>query len=221
MRYACAPATAASSPFPIPAPEAGRTAWRTFAGPCAPTRTWPSTRFRSAERSKRLRRRRGSPTRICPTPANSSRPSIRTALAGAKGESWAEALAGAEARYGHEKHDILVTPEKSAEMARPIIDPKAKPAADPKASPAVAQRAGSPEPLPPQARRNAAVGCGECAGAGCQRRRHQAQRGGRHSQPRGLGHRRRRRAERKELHREPGADGAKRPDLTGSNGRCG
>src|SRR5208282_5501340 len=52
-----------------------------------------------------------------------------------KGESWAEALADAEARYGHEKHDIIVTPEKSAEMARPIIDPKAKAAADPKAKP--------------------------------------------------------------------------------------
>ena len=52
-----------------------------------------------------------------------------------KGESWAEALASAEARYGHEKHDILVTPEKSAEMARPIIDPKAKPALDAKGKP--------------------------------------------------------------------------------------
>jgi hypothetical protein len=50
-----------------------------------------------------------------------------------RGQSWAEALADAEARYGHEKHDILVTPEKSAEMARPIIDPKAKPTTDPKA----------------------------------------------------------------------------------------
>src|SRR5271166_661753 len=49
-----------------------------------------------------------------------------------KGQSWAEALADAEARYGHEKHDILVTPEKSAEMSRPIVDPKAKAAADPK-----------------------------------------------------------------------------------------
>ncbi|MGB7975548.1 MAG: DUF2865 domain-containing protein [Roseiarcus sp.] len=47
-----------------------------------------------------------------------------------KGQTWAEALADAEARYGHEKHDILVTPEKSAEMARPIIDPKAKPTLD-------------------------------------------------------------------------------------------
>jgi Protein of unknown function (DUF2865) len=53
-----------------------------------------------------------------------------------KGQTWAEALADAEARYGHEKHDILVTPEKSAEMARPIIDPKAgKPAIDSKGKP--------------------------------------------------------------------------------------
>ncbi len=47
-----------------------------------------------------------------------------------KGESWAQALAAAEARYGHESHDILVTPEKSLEMSRPII---AKAATDPKA----------------------------------------------------------------------------------------
>ena len=59
-----------------------------------------------------------------------------------KGESWAEALADAEARYGHEKHDIIVTPEKSAEMARPIIDPKAKPAVDPKAKPGASLVAG-------------------------------------------------------------------------------
>ena len=52
-----------------------------------------------------------------------------------KGQSWADALADAEARYGHEKHDILVTPEKSAEMARPIIDPKAKLAIDSKGKP--------------------------------------------------------------------------------------
>jgi len=41
-----------------------------------------------------------------------------------KGQSWAEALAGAEAKYGHQSHDILVTPQKSAEMARTILDPK-------------------------------------------------------------------------------------------------
>jgi Protein of unknown function (DUF2865) len=50
-----------------------------------------------------------------------------------KGESWAQALANAEARYGHESHDILVTAEKSAEMARPIVS---KASADPKAKPA-------------------------------------------------------------------------------------
>jgi hypothetical protein len=48
-----------------------------------------------------------------------------------KGESWAQALAAAEAKYGHESRDILVTPEKSAELSRPIItkavaDSKAK-----------------------------------------------------------------------------------------------
>jgi hypothetical protein len=47
-----------------------------------------------------------------------------------RGESWAQTLAAAEAKYGHESKDILVTPEKSAEMSRPII---AKAALDPKA----------------------------------------------------------------------------------------
>src|SRR5208283_4272236 len=50
-----------------------------------------------------------------------------------KGETWAQALANAEAKYGHDSHDILVTAEKSAEMARPIVS---KTAADPKAKPA-------------------------------------------------------------------------------------
>ncbi len=59
-----------------------------------------------------------------------------------KGQSWAEALADAEARYGHEKRDILVTPEKSAEMARPIFDPKAKPALDSKVKPGASVVAG-------------------------------------------------------------------------------
>jgi Protein of unknown function (DUF2865) len=67
-----------------------------------------------------------------------------------KGQSWAEALADAEARYGHEKHDILVTPEKSAEMARPIIDPKAKPATDSKGKPGApnASVVAGPSPAP-------------------------------------------------------------------------
>ncbi|HTR12537.1 MAG TPA: DUF2865 domain-containing protein [Roseiarcus sp.] len=49
-----------------------------------------------------------------------------------RGESWAQALAAAEAKYGHESRDILVTPEKSAEMSRPILS---KAAADSKAKP--------------------------------------------------------------------------------------
>jgi Protein of unknown function (DUF2865) len=39
------------------------------------------------------------------------------------GQSWAEALAGAEKVLGHERKDIIVTPEKSAEMSRPKVDP--------------------------------------------------------------------------------------------------
>jgi hypothetical protein len=72
-----------------------------------------------------------------------------------KGESWAEALAAAEAKYGHEAKDILVTPERSLEMSRPII---AKVAADPKAKPGKTngkpgaqtpdQAAASPAPSP-------------------------------------------------------------------------
>jgi hypothetical protein len=49
-----------------------------------------------------------------------------------RGESWAETLAAAEAKYGHEAKDILVTPQKSIELSRPII---AKASADPKAKP--------------------------------------------------------------------------------------
>jgi hypothetical protein len=51
------------------------------------------------------------------------------------GESWAEALAGAEARYGHGRQDILVTEETSARMSRPVTDAKAKPT---QPSPAIA-----------------------------------------------------------------------------------
>jgi hypothetical protein len=46
-----------------------------------------------------------------------------------RGQSWADALANAEVKLGREsKGDIIVTPEKSAEMSRPRPDPKAKPA---------------------------------------------------------------------------------------------
>jgi len=44
-----------------------------------------------------------------------------------RGQSWADALANAETKLGREsKGDIYVTPEKSAEMSRPKVDPKAK-----------------------------------------------------------------------------------------------
>lgn len=43
------------------------------------------------------------------------------------GKSWAEALANAENVLGNQrKGDIYVTPEKSAEMSRPKLDPKAR-----------------------------------------------------------------------------------------------
>ena len=63
-----------------------------------------------------------------------------------KGESWAQALAAAEAKYGHEAKDILVTPEKSIEMSRPII---AKVSADPKAKAAKAGKSGAQAPDAP------------------------------------------------------------------------
>ena len=49
-----------------------------------------------------------------------------------RGQSWAEALAGAEQRLGSSgKTDIMVTPERSAELSRPKLDPKAKPGKSP------------------------------------------------------------------------------------------
>jgi hypothetical protein len=45
-----------------------------------------------------------------------------------KGETWADALASAEAKLGHEaSSDIIVTQQKADELSRPKIDPKAKP----------------------------------------------------------------------------------------------
>jgi hypothetical protein len=49
-----------------------------------------------------------------------------------RGQSWADALAGAERLLGGVgKTDIIVTPERSAEMSRPKPDPKAKPGKTP------------------------------------------------------------------------------------------
>ena len=44
------------------------------------------------------------------------------------GQSWADALANAEARYGGRPHDVMVTPELAEKMSRPAQDPKASPA---------------------------------------------------------------------------------------------
>jgi hypothetical protein len=63
-----------------------------------------------------------------------------------RGQSWAEALANAEAKLGPgSKGDILVTPEKSAEMSRPRPDPKTP---DPKTKPAkgALDAPGAPKP---------------------------------------------------------------------------
>ncbi len=45
------------------------------------------------------------------------------------GQSWAQALAAAEAKYGHRSHDIIVTAAASVAMSRPKPDPHAKLAA--------------------------------------------------------------------------------------------
>ena len=137
MRSACAPATAASSPSPIPAPAAARTASRRSAGPSARTPTCSSIRSRSAARSTRRCRPPASAMSNMPNALKFQQSFDSTCSCRRKGESWAQALAAAEAKYGHESRDILVTPEKSAEMSRPII---AKAAADPKAKPRKVQR---------------------------------------------------------------------------------
>jgi hypothetical protein len=62
-----------------------------------------------------------------------------------RGQSWAEALAGAEARLGPEnKGDIIVTPQKSLEMSRPKADPKP----DPKTKNAKVKPAPTASPTP-------------------------------------------------------------------------
>ena len=156
-RFACAPATAASFRSPIPEPAAAPTVWRMFAGRCAPTLTWRSIRSRSAATIDGGAAS-GEPYANLPNAGKFEQSYDPSCSCRRKGESWAEALADAEARYGHEKHDIIVTPEKSAEMARPIIDPKAKPAVDPKAKPGASLVAGpGPRPAQRPARRRRAT----------------------------------------------------------------
>ena len=63
----------------------------------------------------------------------------------APGQSWAEALAAAEAKYGRHSGDVLVSVEAAERMSRPVQDPTAKPAA---AYPAQTRAAPS-DALPP------------------------------------------------------------------------
>jgi Protein of unknown function (DUF2865) len=70
-----------------------------------------------------------------------------------RGQSWADALAGAEQRLGGMgKTDIMVTPEKSAELSRPKPDAKAKPgkptAVDPTKTPTPDPKATAPDQVP-------------------------------------------------------------------------
>ena len=59
------------------------------------------------------------------------------------GQSWAEALAGAEQMLGRErKSDIVVTPEKSAELAKPKFEKAAPPRPDKQPAAAKEEQAG-------------------------------------------------------------------------------
>jgi Protein of unknown function (DUF2865) len=64
----------------------------------------------------------------------------------APGQSWAEALAAAEAKYGRHSRDLLVSVEAAERMSRPVQDPRAKSAppdpAQPRAEPPVAPPPG-------------------------------------------------------------------------------
>jgi hypothetical protein len=73
-----------------------------------------------------------------------------------RGESWAQALAGAEQRLGPEnKGDIIVTPQKSAELSRPKADPTPSPKTDAKGK---KNAKGTPSPTPSAATAGAAPG---------------------------------------------------------------
>jgi len=66
-----------------------------------------------------------------------------------RGQSWAEALANAEIKLGREdKTDIIVTPEKAAELSRPKPDPKVEAKSDPKAKSTKPIAAPTPVPAP-------------------------------------------------------------------------
>ena len=150
-RFACAPATAASFRFPIRAPEAAADSLEEVCRALCPNADMALYSFPFGGTIEEAVSPSGEPYANLPNAGKFEQSDDPTCSCRRKGETWAEALADAEARYGHEKHDIIVTPEKSAEMARPIIDPKAKPAVDPKAKPgARSRRPGAGPPRPAQ-----------------------------------------------------------------------
>ncbi len=66
-----------------------------------------------------------------------------------RGQTWASALGPAEQLLGQEdKSDIIVTPEKAAELSRPKADAKVDPKADAKAKQSKGKAAASPTPTP-------------------------------------------------------------------------
>jgi Protein of unknown function (DUF2865) len=71
----------------------------------------------------------GEPYAILPNAHKFEQSNDASCSCRAPGQSWAEALAAAEAKYGRHSHDILVTVEDAKRMSRPVQDPKAKPAA--------------------------------------------------------------------------------------------
>lgn len=59
-------------------------------------------------------------------------------------QTWADALASAERRFGHNAHDIIVTVEASARMSRPKPDPDAREPLTNAANPSGAEDTGAP-----------------------------------------------------------------------------
>lgn len=63
------------------------------------------------------------------------------------GQSWADALSAAEAKYGHRAHELVVTEEASMEMSRPKPDPRAKASAPKAPAPNDVQPSDGPQPI--------------------------------------------------------------------------
>ena len=133
-RCACAPATGRSSPFPIRRAAGSWTAWRTCAVRSVRTRTSVSTPIPSSGEIEQAVSISGARYIDSPNALQYRKTFDSSCSCRRRGQSWAEALANAEIKLGREdKTDIIVTPEKSAELSRPKPDPKIEAKSDPKA----------------------------------------------------------------------------------------